>query len=263
MRKTNVVLSFDDGRGDNYRIAINELAPRGINATFNITSGYIEKKIPLDDLCPNEPMSIDNIIEISKNPLFEIAGHGYAHDNSIQDWDKGMRKLMEWIGSDYFVKGYGIASPHSVIDDNWIKKHRTDCEKSNIKYIRTGLVNQKDLLQRGISKIARKTGSKLLMYLPIEHSLKPIEPTDYLHYSVPILHPHTIYQVVKLIEKTIRMNGDVILMFHSILNEGEDNYSSIYTWAYRKFVALCDYLYEKRKTGEIEVKTNFELIKSR
>ena len=37
----NIVLSFDDGRHDNYEAYKNILNPLNIPATFNITAGYV------------------------------------------------------------------------------------------------------------------------------------------------------------------------------------------------------------------------------
>ena len=45
MEKIRIVLSFDDGRRDNYRVAKELLEANEIPATFNITSGYLEGKI--------------------------------------------------------------------------------------------------------------------------------------------------------------------------------------------------------------------------
>ena len=42
-----VVLSFDDGRRDNYRAAFEILKPLELPATFNITIGYILRNIKI------------------------------------------------------------------------------------------------------------------------------------------------------------------------------------------------------------------------
>ena len=112
MYTTRVVLSFDDGRRDNFRVAMEELVKRKLPATFNITSGYIEKTIELDELCPNEPMTVEEVVELSKNSNFEIAGHGYAHLNTIEDWEKGIHVLKKWLGNEYFSEGYVVSSQH-------------------------------------------------------------------------------------------------------------------------------------------------------
>ena len=44
-----VILSFDDGRKDNYRAAMEIMKPLDIPATFNITTGYILQNIADND----------------------------------------------------------------------------------------------------------------------------------------------------------------------------------------------------------------------
>lgn len=261
MNTTRVVLSFDDGRKDNYIAATEILQKSNLPATFNITSGYIEKTIPLDNLCPNEPMSLEEVINLSKVPIFEIAGHGYAHLNTIEDWDKGIKKLTEWLSPGYFEHGYGIASPHSGVTDSWVSCNIGSTYKSDIKYIRTGLKNQSAITQRGVSKIARMTGSRMLMYAPIKESVLPIESNKLLCYSVPVLNPHTYEQIRYIIDKTVQKKGDIILMLHSILKKGESYYDDLYSWDYDKFAKLCEYLCEMRSKGIIDVKRNIDIVK--
>ena len=115
-------------------------------------------------------------------------------------------------------------------------------------------------MQRGISKVARLTGDCKLMYAPIKESLKHIPENSLLCYSVPILNPHSYKQVEYIIDKTIQKNGDIILMLHSILKNGEEFYDDLYSWDYDKFVKLCDYLYRQQKRGLLKVETNLNIV---
>lgn len=260
MHITRVVLSFDDGRKDNYAAAMEILERKKLPATFNITSGYIEKSIPLDELCQNEPMSIDEVVELSKIPFFEIAGHGYAHLNTFDDWHKGVEQLKLWLEPDYFKNGYGVASPHSIVTDSWIASRKDKLLNSEIKYIRTGLKNQFQFAQRAISKASRLTGSKYLAYLPIEDSLRQLNGPQELYYSIPILNAHSFEQIKYIINMTVKRQGDVIFMLHSVLKSGKDYYDDLYSWDYDRFLKLCTYLYEMQSQGNLEVKKNIDLI---
>ena len=72
------------------------LEPLNIPGTFNITTGYILKEINEQDKPgPHEPMSIEEIKELSSNSIFEIAGHGYTHDNDINNLVLGVIKLTQ------------------------------------------------------------------------------------------------------------------------------------------------------------------------
>ena len=105
----NIVLSFDDGRHDNYEAYKNILNPLNIPATFNITAGYVLNDIEKNDMPgPHKPMSIEEVAEMNESSICEIAGHGYTHDNTIKSLIKGVEWQRENLGYDFV----GIASPH-------------------------------------------------------------------------------------------------------------------------------------------------------
>ena len=208
-------------------------------------------------MCLNAPMAIEEVISLSKMPLFEIAGHGYAHQNTFEDWEKGIHKLIEWLPAGYFERGYGIASPHSVVTQEWVDNNLLNIEK--FKYIRTGLRNQHKITQRGLSKIARMSGSCALTYAPIKNSLLPIGNNKLL-FSIPVLNPHTYKQVKYLIDKTIQKHGDIILQLHSVIKKGDIYYDDLYSWDYDNFEKLCQYLCELRNKGFIEVNRSIDAV---
>lgn len=82
MKKAIVSLSFDDGRKDNYKIFQDILQKYELSATINIATGYIEGKV---NAALQPAMSIEQIIELSTNELFEIACHGDLHSNDLED----------------------------------------------------------------------------------------------------------------------------------------------------------------------------------
>lgn len=260
MEKTRIVLSFDDGRRDNYRVAKELLEVNEIPATFNITSGYLERKIPIEGLCPNEALTLEELIELSQCPCFEIAGHGYAHLNTVKDWHLGMVKLEEWLSSGYFAEGYGVASPHSELTRTDLSLFQNNNQLKGLRYIRTGLANQRAFGQRLMSKLARATGNRELMYFPVRGNFKRIEKNTFLHYSLPILYPHSFEQVQYCIEKLVKRGGDLILMFHSILKKGEPYYNDLHSWDYQKFEQLCKYLIDVQDKGMILLQRNIDLV---
>ena len=115
----NIVLSFDDGRHDNYEAYKNILNPLNIPATFNITAGYVLNDIEKNDMPgPHKPMSIEEVAEMNESSICEIAGHGYTHDNTIKSLIKGVEWQRENLGYDFV----GIASPHSEYDLKKIRR---------------------------------------------------------------------------------------------------------------------------------------------
>ena len=106
--------------GGNYRIAAEELLPRNLKATFNITTGYINGNINEKDApCENPPLTVDDVRELGKYEEFEIAGHGHEHLNTLEDWKKGIDVLTDWLGSECALFGYygscdrGLSERHS------------------------------------------------------------------------------------------------------------------------------------------------------
>lgn len=258
-RRTRVILSFDDGRGDNYRMAVEELLPRNLKATFNITTGYVCKTIhDIATPCENQPLSVDNVRELGKYEEFEIAGHGHEHRNTLEDWKKGIEVLTDWLGNEWKKKSYvGIASPHSGMSQKAVKKLQSELDNMKIKYVRIGLLNQREFWQRIVNKLAGKLKSKKLFYWANKKSLRVVG-NDIVVYSIPVLHEHTTEQIVYTIEKAIAKEKDVVLMFHSILKQGEEFYDSMWTWDYNKFVELCDYLVQLRNEKKIDVSTTMD-----
>lgn len=258
-----IVLSFDDGRKDNYRIAINILEPRKLGATFNITTGYIDGSLS-DRNCitPNPAMSIQEIKRLYQNNLFEIAGHGDSHLNTRSDWMAGVEKLKLWLGNEWYANGIGIASPHSAITYADELCNKENWKNTEVKYIRLGLTNQKEFTQKIFSKSLRIIKSPLLFSLLFNSSCKKIG-NDFFVYSVPILNHHSFDQIYYLIKKTIAMKKDCILMFHSILKKGEANENSMWSWDYDKFEKLCDKITELREQNQIAVISTIEALKNK
>ena len=57
-----VVLSFDDGRADNYQLFRDYLLPKEIPFTINIASAYVNGTISEDNLpCKNSAMSVEEL----------------------------------------------------------------------------------------------------------------------------------------------------------------------------------------------------------
>lgn len=262
-RLPKIVLSFDDGRSDNYRAAINILEPRKLGATFNITTGYIDGSIPdRNSIAPNSAMSIQEIKRLYQNSLFEIAGHGDKHLNTRPDWMAGIEKLKLWLGNKWYADGIGIASPHSAINSTNELCNKESWNNTEVKYVRLGLSNQENFIQKVICKSSTIIKSPLLFSLPLRGSCMELG-NDFFIYSIPILNQHSFEQVYCLIKKTIAMKKDCILMFHSILKKGEVYEDSIWSWNYDKFEKLCDKITKLKEQNEIIVISTIEALKNR
>lgn len=249
---TKIALSFDDGRKDNYIVAKEILEPLNIPASFNITTGYIQKTIKEEDKpSAHEPMSLEEVKDLAKNDLFEIAGHGYTHDNEQENLISGVKKLRDILNLK--ENQMGIASPHSEFDISRIEKFKKECQKNNISYLRISHRFEKNyLIRKIIRKINRKLNIPFLYYYVYKDT--DIKQSDkFLLYSVPIIKDNKLSEIKYLIEKAIKNDKSYILMLHSVLKPDESYYSDLFTWDYNDFYELCKYLKKLEKDNKIKI----------
>lgn len=256
-----VVLSFDDGRKDTVRAYSEILKPLGLSATFNVTIGYIDKSINEEDYpSMHEAMSIDELLMLAQDKRCEIAGHGYKHNNELDNLVEGVNKLNEYI-SDYQT-AIGIASPQSKVHYDEILMMSKELERCGVRYFRTGDRKEEMLfLSRVIRKINRKVNIPFFYYM--SDSSQFIKKSDeYVFYSNCILKNTSLKELkytIRKIAKSKKYMG-CILNFHSILKPGEDFYEDLWTWDYNDFYEFCIFLAEMEKRNRIQVVTNKELI---
>lgn len=252
-----ISFSFDDGRIDNYKVAVPILRKYGLKATFNITTGYVDKTgvgLPF----PLPPMSIDNVMEIYNDSLFEIAGHGDMHQNDYVDISRGIAKLENWLsGGDKFDK-VGFASPGTcfIKDQSTVNKLKT----INVKYIRLSIkYNRFRLLKVLCRKIARAT--KLAVFYKYAYKDTCFNSLEDIYVpSIPVLHQTTFNQIKTIIDYAVTSNKHVVLMLHSIVNKGEEAYEDNWSMDACMFEKLCSLLKELQDSGKCEVLTTMELI---
>lgn len=256
----NVVLSFDDGREDNYRVVKEILDPLQIPATFNITTGYVENldtemKMP----CGNKPLSKKQCEEIAANPLFEIAGHGNEHENAKENLIFGVKKLREWCGME--SKAMGIASPHSLLSENKIISDYDVYKSNNIAYIRIGdRVKSFSIIKKCLRKLNGFFHIPYIFYFIYKETFLS-EHNAYIYYSIPVLKQNTVREVLYFVKKAIKKDKSFILMFHSILKPSEDYYDELWSWDYNKFLELCQKLKEYEKNNKISLCKTIELAR--
>lgn len=254
-----VVLSFDDGRKDNYRIAKEVLEPLGIPATFNITTGYIKRNIAEEDKPgPHEPMSLEELKELSSSGLFEIAGHGVTHNNDIQNLLNSVLELREMCDPNSDI--CGIASPHSQFDLKQFEEAKNLFIKNGIKYLRiSNDYTKMNKVKVWLRRLNRVIHNGYLYYWVNQDSI--MKNVDFLLYSIPVIRDNRLREVISLIKKIGNSNEDCIciLMFHSILRKGEVYYDDLFSWDYEEFQKLCEYLIVS-KSNNIHITNSKEIM---
>lgn len=254
--KTKIILSFDDGRVDNYNLAKNILVPKNIPATFNITVDYIENKNTETNPCPNLAMTKEQVVELSKEKLFEIAGHGKKHNNNIDNLILGVKELCDWCN----INIKGIASPNSKLSLKEILKYEEIYKEHGINYIRLGdRIFKLKLIKRVLRKINKFFHNCNITKYVFKDSFIT-KKDSFIFPSIPILNHITTQEVFSLIEKAIQEEKSIILMFHSICKPKDKFYNDLWSWDYDKFNNLCEYLLRLKKEGKIEICKTKDLI---
>lgn len=257
MAKTKIVLSFDDGRGDNYRAFTEVIIPLQLKATLNVTAGYIDGTIPNQYApCPNKAMSLEELSELAAFEQIEIAGHGDYHQNALKDLSDGIQKLRQWLPNKQII---GIASPNSKLTEQQVLMNREDYETIDVSYVRIGPGASYRSFRRVCGKLARMLHSARLYCYSVAGAHYTKEQ-NFVLLSVPVMKQHTLRQVKKLIQNAAKQDHHLILMFHSILKPGEPYYEDTWNWDYDDFLALCRWLQENES---IEVVTTTELVQAR
>lgn len=243
-----VILSFDDGRKDNYDIVVPILKKYNLTATFNIATAYVDGSIDAENRpCLNEAMTIDEVIDLY-NQGFEIAAHGDCHKNDIVDIKNGIEKLRKWgvIGDNI-----GFASPNSRLPATEIKKNEDIYRGLGISYIRVG-VRKNSILSKVQRKFSEKIGNKFFYCRGFNCAPMELEK-DFVVYSVPVMHNARLRQVKGVVKQAIIQKSDCVLMFHSVLNSDSPYYVDTWTWDRRRFDELCAWLKELEIQMKIRV----------
>lgn len=255
MNKAKIVLSFDDGRLDNYINVYPILLKYKLKATFNIATAYVDGTIlPCNTPASSPAMTIPNVVELYKSGC-EIAAHGDNHLNHIEDISCGIYKLYNWLGKkDNYI---GFASPNSMLSENEIMLRRSQYKNMNVGYIRVGDYKSHSLWRRIARKLAIYSKNEFLFYHSHKEAL--FDGKSYIYYAIPVMHRNTRNQILYLIKKCIQNKKSCILMFHSILKKGEPNYSDTWSWDIEDFEMICQSLRQMMEENQIDVITNRDI----
>ncbi|MCI8382966.1 MAG: polysaccharide deacetylase family protein [Lachnospiraceae bacterium] len=252
-----VTLSFDDGRKDNYRVANEILTPMQLPATFNITTDYVSGKEARGIPCANQAMNKEEVVNLSRNALFEIAGHGKSHHNGFDNLIDGIKELKEWCGLDKM----GIASPNSQLSEKELQSETDSYRNNGICYVRTGVrCLHKTLVKKCLRKINKQVHSGKISSWVYRESLLSKEDNFILN-SIPVLHYNTFGEVKRIINDAAKTDKSCILMFHSILKEEEEFYRDLWSWDYEQFRRLCVFLKEMEEEKMLQVCKTMDLVK--
>lgn len=248
MEKGIITISVDDGRKDAFRLWQEILTKYNIPATFNIVTGWVDTS----NSGESGSITMEQLKEMYKSELVEIAGHGHTHKNTDEDILKGKRLLYEWLGiKDQTI---GFASPGSDMKNDYIKSNGERLRKMGFLYIRSG----------------RSIEQPTNWHENIRERIKDYAVSDYVVEnvnqmtrgfgnmcvnSVIVFNHTTVEELKQLTEIAAQEKAYITFMFHSVAKSGEKHHGDLWSFDYDKFSQFAEYLKEKRQKGEIEILT--------
>lgn len=215
----NVVLTFDDGRKDQYTNAVRIMNKYHLKGTIFITTGFVEGRLD-NGYFPSsggESMSIDDIRQCITQG-HEIGSHSDMHINVSEDIKKSLTKLREWT-IDILPPNYkfGFASPSSDLYDKNISTISDII--SELAYVRTSV----QIRRNGIIYILLFLINKILKsnHLFWKLNSRYIQTNlDGLVQSVPVRSDTPIHNIKYLLE-TFPEDSTCVLLFHGVLSQEE------------------------------------------
>lgn len=205
-KKAIVTFSFDDARQDSYR-AIMIARKYGIQATLNVTTGYVDGSVGKKDHPTHlTAMTIEQICELNEKGT-EIACHGDKHNNEIGNVTKGKNKLIKWLNLNE-NDTLGFASPHSKLV---ITSEVINCLKENsINYLRVGpYIKKVPIRVKIFRKLARITRLNIFFVWAYDDTLLDTVVDNFIVRSIPVLRDNTYEQLKAIIEKAKKKNVGV------------------------------------------------------
>lgn len=255
-----IILSFDDARRDFYTRAFPIMKKYGLPSTLNVISSYLSdfnREGHISFPSSKQGISIDQLLECYKSGLVEIACHGANHLNTKEDVERNLEELR---GMGVGEQILGFASPESVITEQ--NKNEKGIwklvEDGQLLYVRSGIqIRREGYVYAALSLLDRYIHSNsLFRYLNRKNVIINVS-NDQILPSVAIFSYTKLHQVFSFIEK-LKDSSATILMFHSILRNGDEGYGcDRYYWDAEEFESLCAFL---KSRSDIRVCMTKDLI---
>jgi hypothetical protein len=223
-----IILSFDDGRKDNYETVYPLLKKYGFTASFHIVTGFADGTAK----AKFETMDIDNVKELARNG-FDISSHSDKHVNEENDLRTSLQKLKLW-GIDR--KPLIFSSPNSDIYEGNIPQYFDMLRNNRIEYVRSGVqIRRNGLCYIILCLLQLYTKSKRLYYFLNKSNIMKFGgggcnslKINGLHVvkSVAVKTQNTAGQLIYMVKK-LQPDDAVCFLFHSVSSgkDIEDDYA--------------------------------------
>lgn len=240
-----IAITFDDGREDNYSVAMPIMKRLDMPGTVYVATGFVDgtwqDSAVLES--PRRALTPPEIIALKENG-WEIGLHGDKHTTEQKDFETAYAKMNQWLDGDA-PKRYGFSLPNSTAPQAEIDAIRN--KKDKVSYMRQG--RRKDnssFTQKALYALAYYGGQQWAYDRYNRENTYERADQGRMMYSVVVKAKDRPDMIVKFIE-ALPDQTRAALMLHSVIPAAEaQEKPSAWNWAEDRFAALCQSLSEHR-----------------
>ena len=236
-----IFLSFDDGRLDFYENVFPILKKYNQYATIHVTTGFVDGTYKTNDFGVNRsPVTIKQLFEMKQYGI-EISSHGDKHILDGDDFENSRDKIIDW-GLLSKEEKIGFSVPNSKYSNEQI--YNFICSNGNfLKYVRVG---RNPRCYRLFGKISYFfyhyiIKNKVSFFLFNRYNVfTETGSEEKLLYSLVVKKDCRLKHILWFLKKYSMKETNVVLMFHSIVNEPKDSWE----WGMNDFEKLVEFCLE-------------------
>ncbi|MBQ7339810.1 MAG: polysaccharide deacetylase family protein [Clostridia bacterium] len=248
MEKARISISIDDGK-KNFLSVADKLIKLNIPATLNIVPGAIDKSKKVEV----ETFSKEELVDLYKTGIFEIANHSNLHTNLEEDIIEGRRKLVEWLNLDKNAP-LGFASPGSEIKIKKALESEKRLREMGVLYLRTHDEGGKEEYKR-LDELYNKT--KNPEYYVKKESNAFYSKGDFAISSlVAYKGVNDLEEILLLTDHAVKEKKGLTIMFHNFAKPNEELYSNVWTFGSDRFYKFIEYIDNYRQQGKLDILTS-------
>lgn len=253
----DIILTFDDGRIDNYTIAYPIMKKHDVKATMFITTGYIDGTWEGNNWASAKgAMSKEHVKEMYDNG-FEIALHGDKHITDVEDFQISLAKIRDMTGDTNPI-GFSLPNSEATAEEVEMLKN---AYKDELVYVRGGRrCDTGSVFNRILYVLYNITKSSLAFKLfNKKNFILNGEKSSVLNDRIPtvvVKKGDTVKQLMSLFN-SMPEDSACVLMLHSILEKDDEYYGKdAWCWDVESFEELISIL---KTSNKFDVKCLKEL----
>ena len=245
-QKGAIVLSIDDGTIDHYRL-FHLLDEVGVPATFNIITERIGRE---------NYLTKEQIVEIHRHPLMEIASHSHSHKNEYDNITLANETLFSWLGIE--ERQIGFASPGSDMKRGFIIENEKSLRELGLIYARSSQNPAPSEHQVALAERLEKEGASPWL---VRNVAQLVYRYDSMFVPSAVVLQHTTLDELKaLADLAEREHACIVIMLHRVEKVGEPHWENLWCFDYDITEAFLRYIKEKEEQGTISLLTTRESI---